>query len=65
MISPAAQEVHPRRHRDVFSSQVLDGFDTHVPAKEYYRGVFEKKYGYPTDIDAVWADRAAEGKAGC
>lgn len=28
-----------------------------VPYSQKYRAFFEDKYGVPTDVDAVWADR--------
>jgi len=50
-------DVHERRMELVYSNYTADNLDF-VP----YRGKedigrFEKKYGYPTDIDKVWEER--------
>lgn len=61
MVSPQARTVHKRRT----TSRLLGSgwWETNVIPGQQHRGVFELKYGYPTDVDAVWADREAEHAA--
>lgn len=56
-VDPSAAKVHPRRRYDYMDA---GGFCEGVHRKDLYIGEFEKIYGYPTDIDAVWADREKE-----
>ena len=50
-------DVHERRMELVYSKYTADNQDFE-PIKGYeHIGRFEKKYGYPTEIDKVWEDR--------
>jgi hypothetical protein len=51
------EDIHPRRLQLVYSNFTPDNLEyDYIPGYEYI-GIFERKYGHPTDIDAVWKDR--------
>lgn len=50
-------DIHPRRLKLVYSSATPDNLEYDYIRGYEYIGIFEKKYGIPTDIDKVWADR--------
>lgn len=48
---------HNRRKDLVYSKYTFDGLDYVVRRGYEDIAIFEKKFGYPTDIDAVWENR--------
>ena len=48
-----------RRQQYRFDNAEPDQLGTYVPHGERHRAAFEDRYGFPTDIDKVWADREA------
>jgi hypothetical protein len=50
-------DVHSRRLKLVYSPYTSDNLEYDYIKGYEYIGIFEKKYGIPTDIDAVWKDR--------
>jgi hypothetical protein len=50
-------DIHPKRLKLVYSPFTPDNLEYECIKGYEYIGIFEKKYGTPTDIDAVWKDR--------
>ena len=50
-------DVHERRMELVYSKYTFDNLDFMPQRDKEHVGRFEKKYGFPTDIDKVWEDR--------
>lgn len=48
------------RHSElVYSKYTLDNLEYVLPKMKRAQAEFEDRYGFPTDIDKVWADREA------
>lgn len=50
-------DIHPKRLKLVYSPATPDNLEYDYIRGYEYIGIFEKKYGIPTDIDAVWESR--------
>lgn len=50
-------DIHQKRLKLVYSPYTSDNLEYDYISGYEYIGIFEKKYGIPTDIDAVWQDR--------
>lgn len=51
------KDIHNRRMKLVYSTFTPDNLDYEPIKDKEYIGMFEKRYGYPTDIDEVWKHR--------
>ena len=50
-------DIHSKRLKLVYSPATPDNLEYEAIRGYEYIGIFEKKYGVPTDIDAVWKAR--------
>lgn len=49
--------VHERHHRLAHCPFALDNLDIEVMPQDVAKGIAEKQYGYPINVDEVWKER--------